>query len=93
MKMHHSQSACRAIPSKLRCIFQCSAKVSKHNPCANVTKQYQCALEDLQKEIQVVPASGNPRVLPLHSNVVLFSVYSISQLSSLTYCTVQRHVC
>lgn len=62
----------------------------KHKPCAYVTTQYQCALGDLRKEIQVVTASANPLVQSLHLNVVFCSVYSISQPLPLTHCTVQR---
>ena len=62
----------------------------KHKPRAYVTTQYQCALGDLRKEIQVVTASANPLVQSVHLNVVFCSVYSISQLLTLTHCTVQR---
>lgn len=44
------------------------------------------------KEIQVVTASENPLGQSLDLNVVFCFVYSVSQLLSLSHCTVQRYV-
>lgn len=71
------------------CDFPLQLTCTPQRACAYVTAQYQSALGDLEKEMQVVTASANPWARSLHLKVVFCSVYANSRLPSLVlvYCS------